>query len=1093
MNKIFILIIALVLMGLTSPKISAQEVNASTTATWAFDLGTDGQQAIFSDGTADFFNSNYVTVGTNLTLKDYNTTYDITYTRFQPEAQLGAASADNLVSFNLRPKTGLNFTPDAVSFDCMRFGTDGGKIDVAWRSSEGNSTVISTEIIPARNNSGAGTHVDLDLSSYGLEASTGACGLEIYIYTLGDTKQAGLANITITGTVKGSIVDVASYTLTTGANPPEAGSVSTFPVGTIFDENTELMLTADRNFGYQFSHWVNEAGENVSSNNSYTFVLTKNEKITAVFNPINTYSLTVHVNGGANPYMVTAAPDANVIDGKAMYEDGTVVTLSAAGNPIVKFTNWESGETSADLTVTMVKDQDVTAEYSAVDFIVGWDFYQPGNNGRMADFISNTDNEAASLILRNAEGNIVSWLDKSQVSAGGYEGAPAAVNWSPLVDKNYYQISFNAKDFSDISVSSSMLFNYNAYSIQMLEYSVDGENFSLIGNFEMTAGKVWYTETFLLPKTADHAENIVIRWIPDYTSGIVGSTSSNDGTAISAIYITGTATIFNDGTAPVLSKSVPAKNATGASATGKVVLTFDEKVKITESVSATLGDQTLVPSVSGKTITFAYSGLDYDMDYTFSLLGNVIADLAGNALTTPITIKFHTMAHPTVVKKNFDFIVGIDGDFKAALDAAKTASAGGTRFYIFFPNGEYNIGALTGDGNQMTAISIPNVSYIGESADGVILYNKSIQESINSTATIYFTGSSSNIYMQDISLMNKMDYRTGSLSGRGVALWDKGAKNIYKNVNLLSNQDTYYTGDERSYLETCEIHGTVDFICGGGDLFFNECLIYLEDRSGNVITAPASNGQWGYVFNNCTIDGFDSNKGSYRLGRPWSNSPKSVFINTTMKVLPTAVAWGDPMNVVPSVFAEYNSMTASGTPVDLSGRRTTYTKDAVTVTLSPVLTEEQAAEYTIENVLGGSDAWQPNRYTEQAAPPVVSNNGNTLSWQNSDYVLCWSVAKDGQFVQFTTVNSYDIPDETASGSVFTIRSVNEMGGLGAASNEYAYQTSVQKLERELEVVEKQYYTIYGQRIASPRRGINIVLTRYEDGTVSTSKIFKSME
>ena len=64
------------------------------------------------------------------------------------------------------------------------------------------------------------------------------------------------------------------------------------------------------------------------------------------------------------------------------------------------------------------------------------------------------------------------------MAAGGYEGKPATVNWKPLADKYYYQMSFNATDFTDITVSSSMLLNYNAYSIQRIEYSMDGTNFT---------------------------------------------------------------------------------------------------------------------------------------------------------------------------------------------------------------------------------------------------------------------------------------------------------------------------------------------------------------------------------------------------------------------------------------------------------------------------------------------------------------------------------------------------------------------------------------------------------------------------------------
>jgi pectin methylesterase-like acyl-CoA thioesterase len=1104
MKKNVYLLIGLGLLGSLSPTAKAQhlqtrlqvqdsgtEVDSTTTVTWPFNLGTADQVATFSGGTADFYSTNYVSIGSSLAYKDVNTTYSVTYTRFQPSTQLGAASADGLIAFHIRPKTGLNFTPGKVSFDCMRFGTDGGKMDVLWRCSDGTADTLAKNISPARNNSGAGTHAVYDLSTVTIPASEGDCSLEVYLYGLGITKQFGIANIVLEGKTKGTLIPVVTHTISTAVLPASAGTATTKPVGSAFDEGTSMTLTAKRNFGYNFAYWAKATGDSVSGDNPLTFTLTQDTALTAVFRAINTYSLTMTASGGASNYMVSASPSGTTVDGKLLYEEGTTVTVSASNNAILTFTNWATGETNADLVVPMTKNQEVTAVYSAVDFIVGWDFYKTGNAGRVADFYSTTENESASLILRDSTGVVATWLDKSQLAAGGYEGKAAAVNWNALTSCYYYQASFNAKDFTNIKVASSMMCNYNGYSVQRCEYSLNGTDFKSLGFLTLTAAKAWVDSTFSLPSDADHAEKVYIRWIPDYTSSLIGTTATNDGTAIAAIYVTATAAIFNDGVAPVLQSSVPAEGATGASATGKVVLTFDEKVTLTDAAAttATLGNEVLTPVVSGKTIMFPYTSLDYNTFYTFRLAGNKVADIAGNFQTDSIVLHFTTMVRPTVTKKMFDFVVGVDGDFKAALTAAQAASSTGKRFYIFFPTGQYNIGGLTGDANQMTSISIPNVSYVGQDADSVVVYNKSTLESINSTATMYMTSASDNVYMQDISLMNKMDYRTGTLVGRGVALWDQGSKNIYKNVKLLSNQDTYYTGGDRSYLENCEIHGTVDFICGGGDLFFNECLIYLEERSGNCITAPASAGNWGYVFSHCTIDGYSINNGTYRLGRPWSNTPKSVYINTTMNILPTPAGWGDPMNVVPSVFAEYNSMTASGAAVDLTSRRSSYTKDATTVTLNPVLTAEQAAQYTIQNVLGSTDAWQPNLYTEQAFAPVISIDGTSLKWDDSDYVLCWAVCKNGVFVQFVTTNSYVIPDATAAGAIFTVRAANEMGGLSKASNAYVYNASAlpQTVNTVSAVVEKMYYSLDGRRHSGPVNGLNIVRTRYEDGRMMVSK------
>ena len=1079
---------------LSSVSLQAQTVNQSLDVTWSFGLGTTNQVATYTEGTQNYFNPDYFSVASNLKLLDKRTTNTIDYTRFQPVVQNNTPTEADVVAFGIRPKTGLQFKPTRVSFNCQRYGTDGGKIDVKWKTHDGTETILQTGITPARDNSGAATFADIDLSALTINPTETEGKLMIYIYSLGNTKQAGLANIKVTGEVTGELVNVTTYTLSTEVLPTGAGTVTSNPVGTSFDEGTEITLTANRNFGFNFARWENEAGETVSTESVYTFKLNANSTLKAVFTPINTYELNLNTDGGAKTYMISVSPTPTVLEGKNMYENGTNVTLTASNNDILTFTNWENNETNAVRTISMTENKNLTATYSAIDFVAAWDFYMTGNGGRAADFASNTENEASALVLRLADGTTSSWLDKSQMAAGGYEGAPAAVNWKPLTDKYYYQIMVNATEFTGLSVKSSMLFNYNAYSIQKVEYSLNGTDFTTLGQIEMTSAKAWYPATFTLPAAADHAEKVYIRWIPDYASSLVGTTSNNDGTAIAGVYVLGTKEVPNEDIPPVLLSTVPANNATGASTTGKIVLNFDEKVQVAAGTKATIGSKEISPVVSGKTITFPYTGLDYNTSYTFTLAAGQVSDLSGNTMTTPVSIAFTTISRPTVTKKTFDFVVGVDGDFKAAIAAAQAAQASGNRFYIFFPDGEYNIGENTGDANQMTTISIPRLSLIGQSSN-VLVYNQSIQEAINTTATMYFTSSSSDNYMQDIILRNKMDFRTGTLKGRGIALWDQGNKNIYKNVKLQSNQDTYYSGNViRSYFENCDIHGTVDFLCGGGDIFFNECLIYLEERSGNVITAPSTSTDWGYVFNNCTIDGFPVNNNGYRLGRPWSNAPKAVFLNTTMKVLPVSAGWGDPMNVVPAVFAEYNSMTTNGAAIDLSGRRTTYTKDATTVVLNPVLSAEQAASYTIENVLGGTDTWQPKLYTDQAAAPVIAGDERVISWTNSDYVLCWAVFRNNQFVKFVTTNSYTIPEETTSGSTYTVKAANEMGGLSQSSNPYEYvKTGIYTQPENTALIDRKFYSAEGKQIINLTgySGFIIVRSVYADGSVITDKILKA--
>lgn len=873
-------------------------------------------------------------------------------------------------------------------------------------------------------------------------------------------------------------ITVPQVTLEIKASPEEAGNVSVNPSSSQYDEGSEVTLTANRNFGYKFVKWVDAANQTLSTDASYRQTLHENMVITAIFETVATYSLTTSVEGGSNDYMVTTTPAPTVIEGKNMYEGGTLVTLTATENPILKFTNWKSGETTNEISVTMDSDKEFTAMYSASDYIVGWDFNRKGNNGRPADFASTSDNETATLVLRKEDGTTQAWLDKSQES-GGYEGEPGAVNWKNITEKYYYETKINATDFIEIKVSSRMLYNYNAYSVQKLEYSLDGTDYKEVARITIPGAKAWTPLEATLPIECDHAATLYLRWIPDYSSEIAGTASDNDGTAIGAIYITGIPDSHNPGVAPKLLSSIPTDNATEISATGRIVLTFDNKVKTLDGATATIGDKVLTPTVAGKTITFPYMGLSYNTKYTFTLSPNSVSDLHDNKITEPITISFTTIAPPTVTPGMYDAIVSNAEELLEALANGNAASTSGARFRIFLHDGIYDLGSLC-----LTDVK-SNISLIGESMENTMIVNKAPAEGISVSATLRPTGE--NIYMQDLTLKNDYDY-IGS-TGRAVCLQDKGNKNVYKNIRMLSYQDTYYSNNNRmrSYFEDGAIHGTVDFVCGGGDVFFNRTLFFLEDRSGNCITAPAGDTEWGYVFNDCVIDGYASNKGSYALGRPWQGTPMSVWINTTMKVIPKAEGWSDMSQTnLPKLFAEYNSHTENGTPVDCSARKTKFTPG--TVTYNPVLTAEEAARFTLENVLSGSDSWQPALLTEQATAPVISVNGSTLSWDASNYVFCYAICKNGKVIDFTNENSYAIPADATDDDVFTVRAANQMGGLGQASNGTT-ATGIEQSTVVKEVSERQYFNVNGIRLNKAQQGLNIVRIIYSDGSMETIKEF----
>ena len=388
-----------------------------------------------------------------------------------------------------------------------------------------------------------------------------------------------------------------------------------------------------------------------------------------------------------------------------------------------------------------------------------------------------------------------------------------------------------------------------------------------------------------------------------------------------------------------------------------------------------------------------------------------------------------------IAKHGFDFVVGVDGDFKAAIAKASASGASESkRFIIFLPNGEYDLTRLTGDEHGKTTFSPSHVSIIGQSLENTTISNTTDTEGISTTATLYFP-KNNDMYMQDITLKNKSTYSTSSAARQVALQQNEGDKFIYKNVRLLSGQDTYYTKKGRAYWEGGEIDGTVDFICGGGDIFFEGTKLVMT-RNGGYITASQNPGDWGYVFNNTTLTvSNNSFNGTFYLGRSWGHA-KVVFLNTKMIAQPAAEGWYTNMNSAPVVYGEYNSKDGNGNPVNMSRRRTFFdgSKDGSTATLKTVWDANDAAKYTLKNVLGGSDNWEPNKLTAQVSAPKISQDGANIVWDDDENAICWAVFVNGKYHSNTTSNSIDVGN-IAAGSKVTVRAANSMGGLGATSNE----------------------------------------------------------
>lgn len=470
-----------------------------------------------------------------------------------------------------------------------------------------------------------------------------------------------------------------------------------------------------------------------------------------------------------------------------------------------------------------------------------------------------------------------------------------------------------------------------------------------------------------------------------------------------------------------------------------VALTFDRV--IANDVTATIGGNTVTAEGGAATLYFPIWDLDYTSANTLTIAAGGAKDNYGNETDAAIEIAVNIPAKTEVEKAPYDFVVTTVEELTAAIASvnASNTSATAARKTIFIKNGEYYLGTEVGTKKSLVQLTCYNVSLIGESRDGVILYG----ETDGISYPVLNLRDRTGFYLQDLTVRNDYDYGQEVLKGVAVAIYG-GDKTIMKNVRMLSNQDTQVTG-HRAYFEDCDIHGTVDFICGAGDNYYYHTNLVLENRGGNVVVAPSTNAsqRWGYVFDHCTIKPMEGatavTDGSYNLGRPWQNEPRANFLHTTMEVLPAAAGW-TAMSTLPTHFYEYDSRDGNNAVVDLSGRSNSPTS---TNSYTPVLTDEQAAAFTVRNVLGGTDAWDAAALAVQvAAPTSVVLNGVDMTWDAVEDAMLYVVLKDGKFLAQTTANTYSL---TESGK-YTVKAANRFGGLGAASTEVTYKPTATSME-----------------------------------------------
>jgi len=333
----------------------------------------------------------------------------------------------------------------------------------------------------------------------------------------------------------------------------------------------------------------------------------------------------------------------------------------------------------------------------------------------------------------------------------------------------------------------------------------------------------------------------------------------------------------------------------------------------------------------------------------------------------------HAETAVEVLPENKTLHVAVDGtgDFSSIQRAIDVAPSTGGAVILVAP-GTYR---------EVLTIDKPKIQLRSANPDAsktVVVFNRyaSANGGTSHTATVSVSGD--DFLAENITFQNDYQpagdpYPEGS---QAVALRVNGDRAVFRNIRLLSHQDTLYAGSKgcmgstdrstcktaRQYFSHCYIEGNFDFIFGDGRTVFDHCEIRSLPLVEGFITAQSNiypHQDSGYVIFKSRLTA-DPGVSHVWLGRPWRPYSTVTYIDTEMGDHIVQAGWrewlpGKTNSIETSTYSESGSYG----PGSQRSARDPHTH---------FLTPEEAKQYEPSNFLRGDDSWDPVNHEARPLP-----------------------------------------------------------------------------------------------------------------------------
>ncbi|MCD6221880.1 hypothetical protein J7K25_06965, partial [bacterium] len=270
----------------------------------------------------------------------------------------GCSGSTVEIPINIDDGTGIAGFQFTVTFDNNVLNATGaiaGSLTSGWTITSNTNTPgqISIAGLDSSLNGISGGSGSLCIMQFNVVGNPGqATGLTFTFSKLADVDGQQIAHTFTNGSFLAT-----GYTLTTSISPAGSGTVTKNPDKTEYEEGEEVQLTATPNQGYRFKNWSGDVPAGHENDNPISITMNSDKNIVAHF--VKQYTLTMGVNpaggGTTNPAV-----------GDHLYDENTVVNISATANPGYRFDHWEgdvADPNSVNTTVTMDEDKTVTAHF----------------------------------------------------------------------------------------------------------------------------------------------------------------------------------------------------------------------------------------------------------------------------------------------------------------------------------------------------------------------------------------------------------------------------------------------------------------------------------------------------------------------------------------------------------------------------------------------------------------------------------------------------------------------------------------------------------------------------------------------------------